>query len=253
MALHTPDRRDLKQPPVYIDIHTLDIQTIIDIDQHLLLAFNGSDSLFLDGVVTTLTDGLVWIPLYLSLFYLVVKNNETMLQIFLCVAGAAFCVLLADGMADGIIKPLVGRLRPSVDPATKYLVDIVNGYRDSGFSFFSAHAANTMSIAVFFSMVVHSRRFSVMFILWSLLIGWTRIYLGVHFPLDVFVGHLWGAVAGFVGYFAYIRLYTHFSPRIKYISSQYTSTGYDFSDISVVQVIMVFTFVYALLHSIVMA
>ena len=54
---------------------------LIDFDRWLLLAVNGSESLYLDGVVQTLTNAVTWIPLYIALFYLVVKNNATMSKI----------------------------------------------------------------------------------------------------------------------------------------------------------------------------
>src|SRR5574344_1224596 len=118
----------------------MDIDTLIGLDRQLLLLMNGSDSLFWDGVVATLTNGLTWIPFYLALFYLVIKNNETMLQIVLAIGGVAVCILLADGLADGIVKPLVARWRPTNDPLLKYTVDVVNDMRGSKYGFFSAHA-----------------------------------------------------------------------------------------------------------------
>lgn len=212
---------------------------------------NGSDSLFIDGVVTTLTNGLTWIPLYLALFYLVIKNNETMLQILLVIGGAALCVLLADGLSDGIMKPLIERWRPSNDPLLKYSVDIVNNTRGSNYGFFSAHSANTMAIAVFFSLVVRSKVLTRSLLLWSVLNGWTRIYLGLHYPGDVLVGFLWGAIVGIIVYFIYIKLYYKFSPHIKYISTQYTRSGYDFFDIDIVLTIIVFTVIYSILKSVI--
>lgn len=90
----------------------MDFNGLLDIDRAILLFFNGSESLFLDGVVVSLTNGLTWIPLYMALLFLVIKNNENMAQIMLAIGCAFLCVFLADGMTDGIIKPWVGRLRP---------------------------------------------------------------------------------------------------------------------------------------------
>ncbi len=59
----------------------MDIHALLDLDRELLYWLNGSDSLFLDGVITALTSGFTWIPLYISLLYLIIKNNETMSQI----------------------------------------------------------------------------------------------------------------------------------------------------------------------------
>ena len=64
------------------------MQTLIEIDREILSFFNGSESLFLDNLAVILTSGLTWIPLYLSLLYVVIKNNETMKQI--CFFSGAF-------------------------------------------------------------------------------------------------------------------------------------------------------------------
>jgi undecaprenyl-diphosphatase len=215
------------------------LESLIDLDQTLLLWFNGSDSLFLDRFVELLTSGLTWIPLYIALFYLVVKNNETMVQIALAMGCAGLCILLADGMADGIMKPLVARPRPSMDPYLKYVVSVVDNYRGSGFSFFSAHAANTMSLAVFFSLLVRNKLFGTVMIIWSLLNCWTRLYLGLHYPIDIFCGMVWGVIAGVISYLVFYKLYFKFSPKFNYISSQYTATGYSRVDIDVVMMVIV--------------
>ena len=214
------------------------LESIIEFDQQLLLWFNGSDSLFLDRMSDMLTWGFTWTPLFLALFFLVVKNNETMPQIVLVTCCAGLCILLADGMADGIVKPLVARPRPAMDPYLKYLVDVVDGHRGSGFSFFSAHAANSMSLAVFFSMLVRNRLFTVVMVLWSLLNCWTRLYLGLHYPVDIVCGLLWGIVSGLISYMVYHKFYYKISPKINYISSHYTSSGYSMADIDMVVVVV---------------
>lgn len=214
------------------------LESIIEFDQQLLLWFNGSDSLFLDRMSDMLTWGFTWTPLFLALFFLVVKNNETMPQIVLVTCCAGLCILLADGMADGIVKPLVARPRPAMDPYLKYLVDVVDGHRGSGFSFFSAHAANTMSLAVFFSMLVRNRLFTTVMVLWSLLNCWTRLYLGLHYPVDIVCGVLWGIVSGLISYMVYHKFYYKISPKINYISSHYTSSGYSMADIDMVVVVL---------------
>lgn len=213
------------------------------IDLALLQFFNGSNSPFLDGMMAALTNGFTWIPLYLALVYLVVKNNETMMQILLVVGCVAFTMILSAALTDGVVKPLFGRLRPSLDPAVVGSLDLVGNIRGTGFSFFSAHAANTMAVAVFFSLLVRNRLFSAFMTLWSLLNGYTRLYLGVHYPLDVAVGFVWGAMSGLAGYLLWHKIYFKISPRLNYISTQYTSSGYALSDIDVVIAVMVFTLV----------
>lgn len=227
------------------------MQTLIEIDRNILAFFNGSDSLFLDNLAVVLTSGLTWIPLYLSLLYVVIKNNDTMKQIMLVIGCVTLCIVISDGVTDFIVKPLVARFRPSHDPLIKYSVDIVNGLRDTKYGFFSAHAANTFCLAVFFSLLIRDRTFITAMILWSLVNCWTRMYLGLHYPGDILVGLVWGAVVGFFVYFIYIKSYLRMYQDFNYISSQYTSTGYNRIDIDIVLLVMVLTLLFAIIKSLI--
>ena len=226
----------------------MDWNSFLELDRQLLAFFNGSDSLFIDGVAMTLTSGLTWIPLYLGLFYLVIKNNETMAQVALIVGCAALCLFLAFGLTDYIVKPLVARWRPTNDPFIKYTIDVVNSYRESKFGFFSAHAANTMSITVFFSLLVRNRKFTIVLLTWSLLMCWTRLYLGVHYPGDILCGMAWGATVGMFVYLLYKRVYFKISPKLNYVSTQYTATGYSLSDIDVLITLSMFVYCYIIIR-----
>ena len=218
-----------------------DIQNLLQLDQELLLTLNGSNSLFLDGWMTYLTSGFTWIPLYISLLYLVIKNNETMGQIMLVVGCALACVGLADIMADVIVKPLVERWRPSNDPIFKYDVSVVEGYRGTSYGFFSAHAANTFSLALFFCMLVRSRVLSVALVLWSFVNCYTRMYLGLHYPSDIVCGLLWGSVCAIGVYYFYLRVSRRMFGEDNYVSTQYTSTGYRLCDVDIVVFVLVST------------
>lgn len=202
------------------------LEVLQDIDRELLLAVNGSDSLYLDRVVRTLTNGLAWIPLYLSMFYLVVKNNDNFRRLLFLLGGVAVCYLLAGAVDDGIVKPLVARWRPTHDLQIGALVDVVDGYRGGKYGFFSAHACNTMSIATYFCWIARSRRLSITLVIWSLVNCWTRLYLGVHFPGDILVGLIWGVTVGTGVYFLYRRITRGMYMPRNLNPAQYTSTCY---------------------------
>lgn len=231
----------------------MDFSKIQDMDMQVLSLFNGSDNIMLDQMVQILTSGLTWIPLYVMLFFVVMRNNETMGQIALVVGSAIFCVLFADGLVDGIIKQLAERWRPSNDPTFKYMVQIVDDIRLKGYSFCSAHAANTMSLAVFFSLLIRSKMLTITLVIWSLINCWTRLYLGVHYPSDILCGMIIGIIVGILVYLLYYKIYLRISPKINYISNQYTSTGYDHDDIDKAMVILMLTLVYVVTRSVVMA
>lgn len=230
----------------------MDFSTIQNIDFQVLQWFNGSNNVILDQLALVLTSGFTWIPLYVVLFIVVMRNNETMMQIGLVVGAALLCILFADGFSDGIIKPLAERWRPSNDPLVKYSVQVVDNLRMKDYSFCSAHAANTMSIAVFFSLLVRSRMLTITMIVWSLVNCWTRLYLGVHYPLDIATGLLLGSVVGFLVYLLYHRMYRRISPEIKYISNQYTSTGYDRDDIDMIMTVLMLVLVYVVIRALCM-
>lgn len=225
------------------------MEELIQFDKQLLLMLNGSDSVYLDGVVLTLTNAFTWVPLYLALLFVVIKNNVNWKSVLLIVGCAALCVLLAGTVDDEIVKPLVARWRPTHDPQIGSLVDVVDGYRGGNYGFFSAHASNTFSIALFFSQLVRSRQLTVaLVVFYSLVNCWTRLYLGVHYPGDITVGLLWGALVAVAVYQLYRRVQARMRPVRSNTSDRYTSSGYEHRTIWVPLVVLVLTYAYALVR-----
>ena len=215
----------------------MDWQAIIDYDNELLLWFNGSQSLFLDSLVRTLTNGFTWVPLYLSLCFVVMRNNETARKILYVIGCAGLCILLAGTIDDEIVKPTVARWRPTHDPQIGMLVDVVDGYRGGSYGFFSAHASNTFSITIFFWWLMRSRLLTSAMVLWSLTNCWTRLYLGVHYPGDILVGLCWGFICGSVAFLVYRRI-THDESR-RYMPN----------DMNIPVGVLVITLLFALIKS----
>ena len=222
---------------------------LIALDKQWLLAVNGSDSLYLDRVARVLTTALTWLPLYISLFYVVIRNNDNFRKVLCVIAGAGLCVLLAGTVDDLIVKPTVARWRPTHDPEIGLLVDIVDGYRGGRYGFFSAHASNTFSIAIYFFWLVRSRLLSTALIIWSLTNCWTRMYLGVHFPGDILVGLTWGFLVGTFAYYLFYRVTRGMTPSRHFTSTKYTLTGYERIDCDIPVAVLVFTLLYALIRA----
>ena len=227
----------------------MDWNALIEFDKQLLLTVNGSDSLFIDGLAMTLTKAATWIPLYVSLFYMVLRNNDKAMKVLLILACAGLCVFFAGSLDDMIVKPSVARWRPTHDPEIGALVDTVNDYRGGNYGFFSAHASNTFSIAIFFSLLVRNRLLTGFLIFWSLVNCWTRMYLGVHYPGDILVGLLWGATVGTAMWAFHQRVSKRWISEHTFVSAKYTSAGYRIVDTYVVIGVLILTFIYALIRA----
>ncbi len=217
------------------------------IDKLAIDLFFGSDSVFLDHFALIMTNAWTWTPMLLALLLLVIKNNDNMQMIGLCMLCAVGCVLISSGLANIVVKPLVERIRPCNDPAIKYLAQIAGNIHSKDFSFFSSHAANTMSLAFFLTLLVRNKVLSCVLFSWSLLNCWTRLYLGQHFFTDVLTGIIVGIVVGVVMYIIYLKLVKQMGGGRSYISSQYTTTGFSLLDIDIVVTCFILSILVALI------
>ena len=170
---------------------------LLELDRSLTLALNGSDSIILDEFMWLVTSTIVWIPMGLFLLYYVYRKMGIKTMLIL-LGGILLCVFFADLLSSGICKPLVARLRPSKEPTLYGIIDLVDNYQGGWYGFFSSHAANTMSIAVFLSLLIKRSSIVVLLVTWSLINSWSRLYLGVHYVGDVLVGLIWGVIVGWL-------------------------------------------------------
>jgi len=115
---------------------------------------------------------------------------------FFILLGIALCVLLADQLSVHLFKNVFQRLRPSHEPELTGMVHLVRDYRGGNWGFVSSHAANTFAIATFLSLIFKNRKFWIILFSWCIIVSYTRIYLGVHYPGDIFGGALLGMVIG---------------------------------------------------------
>ncbi len=218
-------------------------------DDRLLLLFNSDGNVFLDSVMLTLTSGFTWIPLYLGLLIIVIKNNESLVQVLWAITCFLLCVGFSDVIADFIVKPSVARLRPCNEPSLAGIVRIVNGYTDNSYSFFSAHASNTMSIAVLGAWLIRSRLLTTALVSWSLLNCYTRLYLAMHYPTDIIVGLICGVLVGSLTYMLYIFVYRRMTHSPRFVSSHYTRTGYSLADVGVTTLLIISSILYAIISA----
>lgn len=175
------------------------IEWLDTIDQHIFLWLNNFHSPFWDKIMWFISGKEEWIPLYLIiLFFLVYKYKWRSLYIL---AGAAFVILLADRISVEVFKEVVKRPRPTHNLEINHLIHTVDNYFGGQYGFVSSHAANSFGLAVYLSYVFQKKWVTWSFIFWALLISYSRIYLGVHYPGDILGGALLGAACGTLSYF----------------------------------------------------
>jgi undecaprenyl-diphosphatase len=228
----------------------MDLQRLVDIDKQLLLTLNGSDSLYMDGVMKVYTSTVVWIPVALVLLFIVLKNNTPRTSL-LVVLAVALTVIATDQMSSHLIKPLVGRLRPCQDPAIMHLVDTVNGYCSGGYSFTSSHACNSFGLFVIISLIIRNGLLSLSLLVWATINSFSRIYLGVHYPGDILCGALVGSAIGVVMYLIYSYVHRKIEYSSRRITANYTSSGYLVSDVRVMVAAIYATFVFISIYALI--
>lgn len=175
-------------------------------DQTLTLFFNGSNSLYLDGVVFLATKTFTWVLLMLALLYVLFREHDFKRFLTLLLF-AILLIVIADQVASSIFKPLIARYRPTQDPYIMHTLDVVRGYRGGTYGFFSSHASNTFAIATFFARLYRNKGVTLSLIAWAILNSWTRLYLGVHYVGDVLFGVLFGFLLALGAYKLYQRIF----------------------------------------------
>ncbi len=175
------------------------MQELIDLDKRLFLFLNGIHSPYLDPLMFYATKTFFWLPLYLLLTFLIFKKYKQ--EAWFILIGATIVIVLTDQITSTFMKPYFARLRPSQDPSLAVFVHLVNGYKGGLYGFASSHAANTFGIAIFTWLVLKSfyPRVGWIFV-WANFMTYTRIYLGVHFPGDIFIGAIIGLASGWIGF-----------------------------------------------------
>ena len=168
------------------------------LDTELFLFLNGLHAAWLDPIMIFISGKITWVPFYLVLLYLVIKNYKK--QSIIIIIGIILLIVCSDQISSSIFKPIFERPRPCHNEAIKDLVYLPNGHCGGAYGFLSSHACNTFALAVFITNILksHYRKIGYVMYIWAGLVAYSRIYMGVHYPGDVIVGAAVGMLVGFV-------------------------------------------------------
>ena len=187
------------------------LEKLLHIDREILLAINGWNAPWADGLMWIVSEKTTWIPLYLLLIGLLVwryrqpaptpiKWLQKVPACVVMIVVIALAVGAADFIASGILKDWVARPRPSRVPELEGVLHLVNGYKSGQYGFVSSHAATTMACALLFSLIWRNKIATIGLMLWVAANCYSRMYLGVHYPLDILGGLLVGVLVACVAY-----------------------------------------------------
>lgn len=184
------------------------IHQLEQIDTQIFLFFNGHHTSYWDYFMLIYSDRFVWIPFYASFMFVMLKNFPVKV-VLTTLAVISLIILLCDQTASGLLKPMIGRMRPSnLDNPISPMVHIVQGYRGGSYGFPSSHAANSWSMAFFAAYLVRRNKLTVFLSLWALVTCYSRMYLGVHYFGDILVGTLIGFFYASLHYYIF-QLFLH--------------------------------------------
>ena len=172
------------------------LETILKWDTELFLTLNQAGVSWLDTFMVLISEVWVWIPLYVAILFFIFKKfplRDALVFAAVCVVG----VVLTDQGSVHLFKEVFRRLRPcQVDELREQMRFLASGCGLYGFV--SSHAANTFGFAVISGGIFNKvyPKLGLALLVWAAIVSYSRIYLGVHYPLDIICGALLGVLIG---------------------------------------------------------
>jgi undecaprenyl-diphosphatase len=178
------------------------IDWLEQIDRQVVLSVNGLHTPFLDQVMWLISSRLIWIPFYIFLLLLVYRSKKTV-PTLLFLMSVLLLVVVSDYLSVHAFKEVFQRYRPShnlllIDKLHFYKLSNGQYYKGGQYGFISSHAANFASITTFFILYMREVKLKWMFFIPMILVGFSRIYLGVHYLSDILVGCLFGGILAYI-------------------------------------------------------
>lgn len=172
------------------------IESLKGIDTQILLWINGNHTDTLDTVMWNASGQFQWVPLYLIFAYFIIQKYGK--QSWLPIVTVIFTIVIADQASNHLVKDVVMRYRPSHNLLIKDRLHFVNDYTGGLYGFASSHAANTSAFALFMILLFRKWLVAIPMCLWVLLVCYSRMYLGVHYPSDIIGGMIIGMLDAYI-------------------------------------------------------
>ncbi len=172
-------------------------------DHSLMLALNFDGGAFWDAFFWHISAMWEWIPLYALILWMIWRRAGWR-RMLLALGFIVLAVAAGDQIAN-FFKQNLSRLRPSRTPELEGMIHTVYGHAGGMYGTVSAHAATAFAIAVFAAREIRSHVFTAFILVWALAVCYSRIYLGLHFPLDLLYGAVDGTLMGLLAHWGYRR------------------------------------------------
>jgi len=173
------------------------MESLLHFDNLLLLGLNGLvGNTILDNSMIFLSKKWVWLPLYGVILFAFVKRFGWLNASWICLAAACMVVLTDQGSVR-FFKEVFQRLRPCHNVEIQAQLTLLSGKCGGQFGFISSHAANVFGLSMFVTGIMRNNGWYLLF-LWAALVSISRVYLGVHYPSDILIGAIFGAIIGYL-------------------------------------------------------
>ncbi|MDR2836905.1 MAG: phosphatase PAP2 family protein [Bacteroidales bacterium] len=187
------------------------IEFIKHIDQSVFLFFNGLHLSFLDPIMKFISSNWFWIPIVLLFIGLYIKYFKK--KFWIPIVFTIICFALTDSGAT-FVKNSAKRYRPSHNLEIQNQVHVVDNYRGGQYGFFSGHASNSFGLALLTLLFIRKKYYTIIVSVWAIIVSYSRIYVGVHYPLDIFCGFLYGILIATILYLIYTKFIRKFTNKI---------------------------------------
>lgn len=172
-----------------------------DWDKNLFLFLHQNRIEALSPFMVVLSSYLTWVVIFLIVSYFMIRQDR------IWGLKASVFALLGIGvnsLVNNVLKEIIARPRPTFEEEIKHLVNAL-GHFETNYSFFSAHSSNSFCFAVFVAFYFKNLYVRIAIILWAVLVAYSRIFVGQHYPIDILAGTLFGILIGYISYRLYNR------------------------------------------------